>query len=311
MVSKFHPAYVTDCLWSVRVGLYFIARADGWINAYDLCYKINEFAFSYKVCDSAIISISLNNKGDKLVVGDEEGKVYLIKLSKSFYSQHDHENKKNYINLLFEREYQREKDLNKKKPVIVKDESAKLIKQEQVIKEKIRNINENYAVMLDSILQVKTGKEYIIYYNPFRESNEVKEISNKKLDENVKINKEQIEKSNKSNSIKAEIPTTITKNETNERKSLVNSQPEKTKNDNISINNESKVNKSIDNNNLNINKSNIESQPNESLIKGDQNESLLKLNDSVLNKSKEGKTTEALNDKYIPDELGDQESKEK
>ncbi len=159
MVSKFHPAYLTDCVWTCRVGLYIVARADGWINAYDLCYKINECAFAYKVCDSPIVSIALNNKGDKLVVGDEDGKVYLIKLSKSFYSQHDLDKKKNYINALFERENLREKDLNKKKPVVNKDQTASIQKQEQLVKERIRNIDENYASMLDSILGVKDFKE--------------------------------------------------------------------------------------------------------------------------------------------------------
>jgi dynein intermediate chain 2 len=153
MISKYHPAYLTDCVWTVRTGLYIVSRSDGWINAYDLCYKINECAFSYKVCDSSIVSISINSKGDKLVVGDEEGKVYLIKLSKSFYSQQDFDKKKAYINTLFDRETLREKDLNKKKPVVVKDDNTKATRLEQTIKERVRNIDENYANMLNEILQ--------------------------------------------------------------------------------------------------------------------------------------------------------------
>ena len=50
MISKYHPAYLTDCIWSpVRCGIYFTARSDGWVNVYDLCYKTNDIAFSYKV----------------------------------------------------------------------------------------------------------------------------------------------------------------------------------------------------------------------------------------------------------------------
>jgi dynein intermediate chain 2 len=154
MISKYHPAYLTDCLWSSRCGLYFISRTDGWINAYDLCYKINESTFTYKVCDSALTSICITTKGDKLIIGDEEGKIYLLKLSKSFYSQADIENKKEYINKLFERELAREKyieSLGKKKGP-VKDDSAKIAKQEQMIKERIKKIDEEYTNFLTGML---------------------------------------------------------------------------------------------------------------------------------------------------------------
>lgn len=162
MISKYHPSYLTDCIWSARCGLFFISRSDGWINAYDLCYKINEPAFAYKVCDSPITSLSINVKGDKLVVGDEEGKVYLIKLSKSFYSQHDVENKKDYINKLFERELAREKNIEnslKRKGVPGKDDTAKILRQEQLVKERIRRIDESYATMVGGILDKPILKE--------------------------------------------------------------------------------------------------------------------------------------------------------
>jgi len=156
MISKYHPAYLTDCLWSSRSGLYFISRTDGWINAYDLCYKTNESTFSYKVCDSALTSMCINSiKGDKLIIGDEDGKVYVLKLSKSFYSKHDDEMKKEYINKLFERELTREKYIdaqNKKKGGQVKDETSKITKQEQIIKDKIRRIDEEYSNFLSGML---------------------------------------------------------------------------------------------------------------------------------------------------------------
>jgi len=154
MVSKYHPAYLTDCIWSTRCGLFFITRTDGWINAYDLCYKTNESTFAYKVCDSALTSICLNTKGDKLIVGDEEGKVYQIKLSKSFYSQHDVENKKDYLAKPFEREVLREKfiDTLGKKKVLLKDDATKIAKQEQVIKDKVKKIDEEYSNFITTLM---------------------------------------------------------------------------------------------------------------------------------------------------------------
>jgi len=156
VISKYHPAYLTDCLWSpIRAGIYFISRSDGWLLIYDLCYKINEPAFSLKVSESALTSIAINNLGDSLIIGDEAGKVYLLELSDSFKSKHDDENKKNFINSMFDREALREKAIEvvlKKRTIPVKDDSARLVKQEQQIKEKIRRIEENYLPFVNELL---------------------------------------------------------------------------------------------------------------------------------------------------------------
>lgn len=159
MISKFHPAYLTDCLWTSRIGMFFISRTDGWLNAYDLCYKTNEYSFSYKVCDSSITSMSLNIKGDRLVVGDEEGKIYLLKLSKSFYVSNDKteiESKKNSLLKLLEREVTREKAVEtilKKKGNLPKDDSQKQAKLDELIRTKIKKIEEEYFKTVGDILQ--------------------------------------------------------------------------------------------------------------------------------------------------------------
>lgn len=89
-----------------------------------------------------------------------------MKLSKSFYSQADIENKTEYINKLFERELAREKyieSLGRKKGPI-KDDSAKISKQEQVIKEKIRKIDEEYTIFLKGILDKSNIKRELVKY---------------------------------------------------------------------------------------------------------------------------------------------------
>ncbi len=91
--------------------------------------------------------MSLNVKGDKLLVGDEDGKVYLIKLSKSFYdcsNKAEVDNKKNMLNKLFEREQTKEKMLTTTKKMIQKNEGVNHEKLEKIKNEKIKEINTLY-----------------------------------------------------------------------------------------------------------------------------------------------------------------------
>jgi hypothetical protein len=127
-----------------------------------MCYKINDSAFAYKVCDYPLTSIAINTKGDKLLVGDESGKVSVIKLSKSFYVVNDNEYKKEFLGKLFDRESTREKNIEvilKKKNLPIKDESAKLTKQEQLIKDKIKNIESLYIPFVNEIFHYEGRKE--------------------------------------------------------------------------------------------------------------------------------------------------------
>ena len=91
--------------------------------------------------------MSLSAKGDKLLVGDEEGKVSLIKLSKSFYdtsNKAEVDNKKNILNKLFEREQTKEKMLTTVKKIPPPKEGMKPEKIEQIKQQKIKEIEEKY-----------------------------------------------------------------------------------------------------------------------------------------------------------------------
>jgi hypothetical protein len=81
------------------------------------------------------------------LVGDEEGKVSLIKLSKSFYDTNNKtevDNKKNMLNKLFEREQTKEKMLTAGKKIPPPKEGMKPEKIEQIRKQKIKEIEEKY-----------------------------------------------------------------------------------------------------------------------------------------------------------------------
>jgi len=94
--------------------------------------------------------MAINNKASRLIVGDEEGKISFLKLSKSFYELNDQDNKdfKEFVSAMFEREQLREKNIEQmykqKKISAPKDESVKIAKAEQSIREKIKKIEEKY-----------------------------------------------------------------------------------------------------------------------------------------------------------------------
>lgn len=157
-VSKYHPAYLMDCCWCPgRTGVFFVIRADGWLLAYDICYKTHDYVFSHKICESALTTMAINIKGDKVIIGDDDGVVSLVKLSKAFYDV-DHSNeteKRDFITSMMEREVAREKGIEqilKRKSNPPKDESAKLLKQEQEIKKKLERIEQNYIPFVNEIL---------------------------------------------------------------------------------------------------------------------------------------------------------------
>ena len=161
-ISHYHPAYLTDCLWTPRIGMFLISRSDGWINGYDLCYKLNETSFSYKVTDCSLTTMALSNKGDKLLVGDEEGKVSLVKLSQSFYvanSKEETDLKKNNLNKLFEREQAREKALTTAKKIQHKKEQGPSNKQEEMLKQKIKAIEEQYMKYISEFTGIMPPNE--------------------------------------------------------------------------------------------------------------------------------------------------------
>lgn len=160
LISRYFPAYLNDCLWTPRIGMFLICRSDGWINGYDLCYKLNETTFSYKVTDSSLTTMALSAKGDKLLVGDEEGKVSLIKLSKSFYVVNDKaeiDAKKNMLNKLFEREQTKEKMLTQVKKVPPPKENIKPEKLEQLQRQRIKEIEDKYMEYTKELMDQADG----------------------------------------------------------------------------------------------------------------------------------------------------------
>jgi hypothetical protein len=105
--------------------------------------------------------MALNGKGNKLIVGDEEGKISLLKLSKSFFvldgGEDENKAKKEFIGKMFEREVTREKGIEQilkaKTKVVMGVDTKNIAKQEQMTRDRIRKIEEKYIPFVNSLME--------------------------------------------------------------------------------------------------------------------------------------------------------------
>ena len=114
MTTKYHSSYLTSGCWSpTRAGVFYVTRMDGVVDIWDYFYRQNEVAYSHKVGDSPLSTISVQGtmqSGGRLVaVGDVKGTVSLLEVCDSLASQQP--NEKMAINGMFERETKQEKNL--------------------------------------------------------------------------------------------------------------------------------------------------------------------------------------------------------
>ena len=108
MQTRYHSAYLTDGCWSPqRCGVFFLTRIDGFLDIWDYYYRQNEVAYSQKISDCPLTSISVNN--NMAAIGDSEGTVTIMQLSKALYETTSKE--KEIMGQIFDREFRREKNL--------------------------------------------------------------------------------------------------------------------------------------------------------------------------------------------------------
>lgn len=144
MQTRYHQTYLTDGCWSpTRAGLFFLTRMDGFLDVWDFFYRQNEVAYSQKISDAVLTSISI---GPLAAVGDSDGTVSMISLCKSLVQGDPRE--KEIMQTIFEREFRREKNLEvakrqaeKGKPAQKKDNTQKA---EEKLKARLKEIEENF-----------------------------------------------------------------------------------------------------------------------------------------------------------------------
>lgn len=117
MTTKYHSSYLTAGCWSPsRAGVFYVTRMDGVLDIWDYFYRQNEVAYTHKVGDAMLSSISVQGQaqaghgGSRLVaVGDVEGTVSLLEVCESLAISQA--NEKKAIEAMFDREQKQEKNL--------------------------------------------------------------------------------------------------------------------------------------------------------------------------------------------------------
>ena len=110
MQTRYHNSYLTDGCWSpTRPGIFYLTRMDGFLDVWDIYYRQNEVAYSQKISDAVLTSISVN--GSMAAIGDSDGTVSMMSLCRALYDQTLQPKEKEVMGQIFEREFKREKNL--------------------------------------------------------------------------------------------------------------------------------------------------------------------------------------------------------
>eukprot|EP00927_Polykrikos_kofoidii_P047206 TRINITY_DN4130_c0_g2_i1.p1 TRINITY_DN4130_c0_g2~~TRINITY_DN4130_c0_g2_i1.p1 ORF type:complete len:575 (-),score=107.07 TRINITY_DN4130_c0_g2_i1:465-2189(-) len=108
--SPFCPSFVSTASWSpTRPGVFFVCRHDGRVDVWDYYYRMNEVALTQKISDNALTSISVQQGGQLIALGDSDGVITLLQLCDGLVGMQP--NEKNLLGHLFDRETKRERNL--------------------------------------------------------------------------------------------------------------------------------------------------------------------------------------------------------
>lgn len=134
---------------------------------WDFYYRQNEVAYSQKISDCPLTSISVNQ--NMAAIGDSEGTVAIMQLCKALYETTPRE--KEVMGQIFEREFRREKNLYTQKKLnkdaAGKDKKAKDVNKESAqkesqVKEQLQKIEEDFFVAVskdDDLSAIKARGE--------------------------------------------------------------------------------------------------------------------------------------------------------
>ena len=82
---------------------------DGFLDVWDFFYRQNEVAYSQKISDAVLTSISV--MGSMAAIGDSDGTVSMMSLCRPLWDQSLQPKEKEIMQTMFEREFRREKNL--------------------------------------------------------------------------------------------------------------------------------------------------------------------------------------------------------
>ena len=162
ITTEYHSTYVTGGCWSpTRAGVFYVTRMDGVVDVWDFFHRQNEVAYSHKVSDSALSSISIEGttqSGGKLTaIGDVDGTISLLEVSDSLAVQQN--NERQAINAMFERETKREKNLEAREKEVRRN---KAIEEEKLKREAEADKRCNDETMDNMLKNIETRFEEMI-----------------------------------------------------------------------------------------------------------------------------------------------------
>jgi dynein axonemal intermediate chain 2 len=110
LTSYYESAYVTSSCWSpTRPSVFFVTKSDATLEVWDFYYKQNDPVFSTKVGDCELTSVSVHKAGRLVAVGSADGTTSILEISDSLALPQP--NEKQSLQVMFERETKREKNL--------------------------------------------------------------------------------------------------------------------------------------------------------------------------------------------------------
>jgi len=169
VTTKHNDSYLTGGCWSpTRAGLFYVIRMDGVLDLWDFFHRQNEVAYSHKIGNVSLSSIGIqgnSSSGGRLVaVGDVDGSVSLLEVCDSLHQPQ--QNEKSVMNMLFERETRKEKNLEVRQREMKR---AKTIEEERKIE-----------ITKDETSTVDESSMEAILRNVDKEFEELVSIENKK-----------------------------------------------------------------------------------------------------------------------------------
>mmetsp|Transcript_37152 Transcript_37152/g.82649 ORF Transcript_37152/g.82649 Transcript_37152/m.82649 type:complete len:561 (+) Transcript_37152:351-2033(+) len=112
LTTKYHATYLTGGTWSpTRPGVFFTVKMDGTLDVWDLFYKHNEPTLTVQVSDHPLTAFGAHESGANIAIGTDDGSTTILQLSAGLSEMAA--NEKAAINNMFDRETQREKNLEK------------------------------------------------------------------------------------------------------------------------------------------------------------------------------------------------------
>ncbi|XP_068602941.1 dynein axonemal intermediate chain 2 [Brachionichthys hirsutus] len=110
MWTEYQMSFLTDGCWSpVRPSVFFTVKMDGVLDVWDVLFKQNRPTLSFKVCDEALYSLRVQDRGRLVACGSQGGGVTLLEICAGLSSLQ--KNDKSSLAAMFERETKREKIL--------------------------------------------------------------------------------------------------------------------------------------------------------------------------------------------------------